>query len=154
MNSQPPKRDGLSLGLDAIFTEDDDNGPLDLSGFKPSPRRKDDDAEREQRRQRAMESGFQDRGGASKAVRRAPKPANKTAPAEGPQRRSAFYLTGRNAQLNMKVLPEDRDRLRALCERQNWVAGQALQYALDALEEKIAAADDPFWKDRNLNGVD
>jgi len=68
--------------------------------------------------------------------------------------RSRYYQTGRNAQFNKKVRPEDRDRFNGLCEQHQWVGGQGLQYALDALEEKIAATDDEFWTSRNFRGVD
>jgi hypothetical protein len=42
-------------------------------------------------------------------------------------------------QLNMKVRPEAAERLNSLCDAQGWVQGEALEYALDALEREIAS---------------
>ena len=69
-------------------------------------------------------------------------------------RRSAMYETGRSRQISVKGRDEDFDRLAKLCDAQDWVKGQALQYALDALELMLEEPEGAFWKDRNLHGVD
>lgn len=75
-------------------------------------------------------------------------------PKQGVMRRSQFYQTGRNAQIAMKGRAEDKERIGAICDRQDWVQGQLIQYALDALQEKLADPADPFWSDRSFEGVD
>ena len=75
-------------------------------------------------------------------------------PKKGVMRRSQFYQTGRNAQIAMKGRAEDKERITAMCDRQDWVQGQLIQYALDALQEKLADPADPFWSDRSFEGVD
>lgn len=75
-------------------------------------------------------------------------------PKKGVMRRSQFYQTGRNAQIAMKGRAEDKERIIAMCDRQDWVQGQLIQYALDALQEKLADPADPFWSDRSFEGVD
>lgn len=75
-------------------------------------------------------------------------------PKKGVMRRSQFYQTGRNAQIAMKGRAEDKERIVAICDRQDWVQGQLIQYALDALQEKLADPADPFWSDRSFEGVD
>ena len=69
-------------------------------------------------------------------------------------RRSRYYRTGRNTQLNIKVRPEERERIKEFCDLQEWVVGQALEYALDALEEKLKDEQDAFWKERIYRGVE
>jgi hypothetical protein len=56
-----------------------------------------------------------------------------------PQPRQRRHRTGRNMQLNMKVRPEAAERLNSLCDVHGWVQGEALEYALDALEREIAS---------------
>ena len=75
-------------------------------------------------------------------------------PKKGVMRRSQFYQTGRNAQIAMKGRAEDKERIATICDRQDWVQGQLIQYALDALQEKLADPADPFWSDRSFEGVD
>ena len=69
-------------------------------------------------------------------------------------RRSQFYKTGRSAAIAMKGREEDKIRINEVCEKQDWVQGQLLEYALDALIEKIASPDDAFWAGHNFEGVD
>ena len=49
---------------------------------------------------------------------------------------------------------EDKQRIGELCDQQDWVQGQLLQYALDALQEKIKNPEDEFWNERNFHGVE
>jgi len=69
-------------------------------------------------------------------------------------RRSASYETGRNKPISLKGRDEDYALLNKLCDAQEWVKGQALQYALEALAEKVADPESPFWDERNYHGVD
>lgn len=69
-------------------------------------------------------------------------------------RRSDNFRTGRNALLSIKARPEDKAKLAAITDEREWVNGQTLQYALDALEEKINNPQDSFWESHNFHGVD
>ncbi len=100
---------------------------------------------------------------AAKATERAVKAADRAAADQGfstrkrmkpKQRRSKYYQTGRSEQIAIKGKEEDKLRLAAMCDKQDWVQGQLLQYALDALSEKIADPKSNFWADRNFNGVE
>ena len=69
-------------------------------------------------------------------------------------RRSQYYQTGRSEQIPIRGRAEDKKLLEDMCKSQEWVKGQALQYALDALAEKIADPESEFWKERQFYGVD
>jgi hypothetical protein len=69
-------------------------------------------------------------------------------------RRSDNFRTGRNVPITIKARAEDRARLDKLAGERSWVNGQILQYALDALEEKINDPQDSFWETHNFHGVD
>ena len=69
-------------------------------------------------------------------------------------RRSDNLRTGRNELLSLKTRLEEKERLAAIANDREWVNGQVLQYALDALEEKIANPGDKFWETRNFHGVE
>jgi len=69
-------------------------------------------------------------------------------------RRSAFYQTGRSKQIPMRGTEKDYERIEQICDERDWVRGQMLTYALDALLEKIENPEDPFWEERNFSGVD
>lgn len=58
-------------------------------------------------------------------------------PSRAPRRVPRRHRTGRNVQLNIKVRQADLERFQRLCEGQGWVAGEALERALDALESKL-----------------
>ena len=49
------------------------------------------------------------------------------------QRQQRRYRTGRNIQLNTKVTMSTRDGLYEICDRYNWVLGETLERALQAL---------------------
>ena len=153
-----------NLGLDDL--SDDDLAPLDISDFAPNPPVKRKTTAKSAIRAASHDAGFHDRGEptnvptkqkASKISRPKARPAAvKTKPAidMGGMRRSQYYRTGRNTQLNIKARLDDRERLKILCNQQEWVAGQALEYALDALEQKLKNEDDEFWQQRLLRGVE
>ena len=69
-------------------------------------------------------------------------------------RRSDNLRTGRNELISIKGRIEDKQRISAMAEDREWVNGQTLQYALDALAEKIENPEDKFWQTRNFHGVD
>lgn len=147
-----------NLGLDGILDEGEFD-QIDVSDFEPRPKRNMRKLHKEKIRGATLEVGFQDRGGAvvppsttQKRSKRGGK--SKVLPTKNLMRRSMYYRTGRSTQFNMKVRSEVRERFRDLCEAQEWVGGQALQYALDALQEKIENSHDPFWNDRNYRGVE
>ncbi|MGC1955229.1 MAG: hypothetical protein WA970_22170 [Gammaproteobacteria bacterium] len=150
--------EGTDLGLADIY-EDEDSKPLDFSGFEPGSKPKKKNPPKEQIRAAAFEAGFQDREGNSN--RNPPLQRSRRMKDTSPAipktniRRSLYYRTGRSQQINLKGQLSDKERLGKLCDDQNWVQGQAFQYALDALEEKIAAGNaDPFWSSRSFKGVD
>ena len=80
--------------------------------------------------------------------------AKRSKPRVKRMRRSRYYETGRSEQIAIKGREVDKARLTKICDSQDWVQGQALQYALDALAEKIADPQNEFWAERSLNGVD
>lgn len=168
-----PHSSNNNLGLDVLNDDTENTEPLDLSDFAPSPRTHREKAPKQAIRDASRDAGFHDRGEpTAKPIQPRPpdkpaptirkskttevKPSSKRAPAHeiGAMRRSRYYRTGRNTQLNIKVRPEDRDRIKDFCDRQEWVVGQALEYALDALEEKLKDDRDAFWKERIYNGVE
>lgn len=69
-------------------------------------------------------------------------------------RRSDNLRTGRNELISIKGRLEDKERLNAVTEGREWVNGQTLRYALDALQEKIDNPQDKFWQTHNFHGVD
>ena len=99
--------------------------------------------------QAAKESGF------SRSISEKPKKVEKriTKPTEH-QVVKRKYRTGRSQQFNMRARMEDKNRFNTLCNEHDWVQGQALQYALDALEEKISNPNSGFWNNRSFRGSD
>ena len=69
-------------------------------------------------------------------------------------RRSDNFRTGRNEFIGIKATAEAKDQLAKMTDQRKWVNGQTLQYALDALQEKIENPEDDFWKTHNFHGVD
>lgn len=55
----------------------------------------------------------------------------------GEMRHDRRYRTGRNAQLNLKVTTEARDRFLDLCDRYGWVQGEGFDKAVNALIEQM-----------------
>lgn len=127
-------------GIRSAF--DDDDGDDLLASFAPKPAVAPppvQDAKTVQAVERVAEKrGFQKRA----------------KPKKGAMRRSQYYQTGRNAQIAMKGRVEDKERIATICDQQDWVQGQLIQYALDALQEKLSDPSDPFWSDRSFDGVD
>lgn len=69
-------------------------------------------------------------------------------------RRSDNFRTGRNVPVTIKARSEDKETLEKIASDRQWVNGQTLQYALDALMEKIDDPQDSFWETHNFHGVD
>ena len=53
------------------------------------------------------------------------------------QRQQRRYRTGRNIQLNTKVTMSTRDGLYEISDRYNWVLGETLERALQALRREL-----------------
>ena len=69
-------------------------------------------------------------------------------------KRSDNFRTGRNIPITVKARAEEKATLEKLASEREWVNGQTLQYALDALQEKINDPQDTFWETHNYHGVD
>jgi hypothetical protein len=102
-----------------LFEED-----LDLSQFTPHKPTKAEQPAPEVIRAVAEGAKFQSR-----------EPAK--APKQPQQRR---YRTGRNIQLNTKVTMSTRDGLYEISDRYNWVLGETLERALQALRRELEKA--------------
>jgi hypothetical protein len=98
-------------------------GDLDLSDFKPAAPKKPK-LEPEAIREVSEANNFPSRAAPAK-----PK-AEKSAPVAQRRRR-----TGRNVQFNIKATPEVIARFTAIADKHGWVFGEALERALDALEQ-------------------
>ncbi|GIT93353.1 hypothetical protein JANAI62_37850 [Jannaschia pagri] len=68
--------------------------------------------------------------------------------------RSDNFRTGRNVPLTVKARAETGQELEQMTKDHKWVKGQTLQYALDALREKLNDPQDSFWETHNFHGVD
>jgi hypothetical protein len=99
-----------------LFEED-----LDLSQFTPQKPAKAEQPPREAVRAVAEGARFQSREPV--------KPAK--------QRQQRRYRTGRNIQLNTKVTMSTRDGFYEISDRYNWVLGETLERALQALRREL-----------------
>jgi hypothetical protein len=99
-----------------LFEED-----LDLSQFTPHKPAKAEQPPPEAVRAVAESAKFQSREPA-----KAPK-----------QRQQRRYRTGRNIQLNTKVTTSTRDGFYEISDRYNWVLGETLERALQALRREL-----------------
>src|SRR5438105_563537 len=99
-----------------LFEED-----LDLSQFTPQKRAKSEQPPPEAIRTVAEGAKFQSRE---------PLKAAK-------QRQQRRYRTGRNIQLNTKVTISTRDGFYEIADRYNWVLGETLERALQALRREL-----------------
>jgi hypothetical protein len=99
-----------------LFEED-----LDLSQFTPKKPAGAEHPPQEAVRAVAESAKFQSRE---------PKPVT--------QRRQRRYRTGRNIQLNTKVTTSTRDGFYEISDRYNWVLGETLERALQALKRELA----------------
>ena len=130
-------------GMRSAFDDDDSESEELFASFAPQPVAAQPVADQNNKAGKAVERVAETRGFTKRAKIK-----------KGTMRRSQFYQTGRNTQIAMKGRLEDKERIMALCNKHEWVQGQLLQYALDALEEKLEDPSHPFWADRSFEGVD
>jgi len=115
------------------FGDDDDSAEqpaapakvLDLSGFQPKPANRPDKADIARA---AAKTNFKSR-----------EPKTETAPVPVPvasKRLGRRRLTGRSAQLNIKIRQDTMDAFYAIADAHNWVLGEAFEKAVDLLQEK------------------
>jgi hypothetical protein len=100
---------------------------LDLTDFAPTPHKKPA-AKPETIRKVSEENNFPSR---------APQPAKAKEVARAQRR----HRTGRNIQFNIKATQDTIDRFVAISERNNWVFGETLQHAIDALHRELLKED-------------
>ena len=101
----------------SLFEED-----LDLTQFTPQKPSRDEQPPPEAVRAVAEGARFQSREPAAAAAT---------------QRQQRRYRTGRNIQLNTKVTTSTRDGFYEISERYNWVLGETLDRALQALRREL-----------------
>jgi hypothetical protein len=104
-----------------LFEED-----LDLSQFTPHKPAKADQPPPEAVRAVAEGAKFQSRE-----------------PAKTAKPRQRRYRTGRNIQLNTKVTASTRDGFYEISDRYNWVLGETLERALQALRRELEKEGPP-----------
>ena len=104
-----------------LFEED-----LDLSQFTPHKPAKTDQPPPEAVRAVAEGAKFQSRE-----------------PAKTAKPRQRRYRTGRNIQLNTKVTASTRDGFYEISDRYNWVLGETLERALQALRRELEKEGPP-----------
>ncbi|MGO4910247.1 hypothetical protein ACEN2J_18185 [Pseudorhodobacter sp. W20_MBD10_FR17] len=118
-------RDRVDLGFG------DQLDDLDLSEFKPrqapAPRPPSEDTSRA-----AAEAGFRSRE---------PKVAKNPSDGAGGAASQRRRRTGRNVQFNLKVRQETMDAYCALADRMGWGLGEALEKAVELLEERFGQVD-------------
>ena len=127
--------------LDDPFADDD--APIDLSDFAPKPI-----APAKAKAAVAVTEAAVEQTNFTKEPRKKGR-----APKKGAYLRSDRFRTGRDKLLSVKVTEDDRDRFIEMA-KDRWVNGQALAYALDALQEKLDNPDDPFWETHLFHGAD
>ena len=101
---------------------------LDLGGFAPKTANDSDAPPREQVKAVSQAAHFPRREAA------APKHEPETLSKHTGRR----YRTGRNVQLNVKVLQETFNDFYAVTEAQGWVLGYTFQRAIEALQRELA----------------
>lgn len=117
----------MSMARAPMFAGDDE---LDVSGFEPQTDKARQAANPEQVRAVSTKADFRSRE---------PAPAVEliASPVRQEVRR---YRTGRNVQLNLKVKQETVDLFYALADRNGWVLGEALEHAVQALNQKLGGS--------------
>lgn len=145
-----------TLGLGRIMTEAnaDEPAPLNAGAFAPKRKRRGDRPSIETNRADSLEAGLQERAPKADTKKRAParkKPAEQRLVM---LRRSSSFETGRRETLTLKVHEDVKSRFIQIREDQEWVGGQMLEYAIDALEDMLQKPDASFWNHRKFTGVD
>jgi hypothetical protein len=106
----------------SIFDEPEE---LDVSGFAPKTAPDIDAPAPEKVRAVAEAAHFSSRE---------PKPQKAIAPAKRAPRQ---HRTGRNVQLNLKASQETVDAFYAISDKKDWVLGETLERAVQALEREL-----------------
>lgn len=110
----------------AVLISDDE---IDLSEFTPKPKTDDSKPSKEQVRAVAEASEFRSR-----------EPLKTTASDTVTARRKPrYHRTGRNIQFNVKASQSAIDMFYKISEDNNWVLGETLERALEALRREISA---------------
>lgn len=99
---------------------------LDLAGFKP--RKPEAKIPASEIRKVAEGASFPSR----EAV-----PIAESGPLASERAMRRVYRTGRNAQFSCKAEPDIVDRFYSICNRENWVMGETLRRAVEALEREM-----------------
>ena len=104
---------------------------VDLSQLMPTTEPGEDDNEPslEDVRKVAEKAGWKSREGKSSKAKKKP------------TRKRRVYRTGRNEQFNNRVRPQVIDGFHQIAEQKNWVMGETLEHALEALQEKLNGSD-------------
>lgn len=110
------------MGSERASIFDDDTDDLDLSGFETKKIKTTVPTERVRKVSEA-----------SKFTSRTPAPPKPKQPTQ--ERR--IYRTGRNVQLNVKADQETIDTFYRIANEQNWVLGETLERAVEALEQSL-----------------
>jgi len=136
-------------GIANVFDDTDDEDAVDLlGGFEPTPMEPVAAGAPLSAKDSARVAAA-DNVGAKMGFSKRTKAKKKSV-----MRRSGSYRTGRSEFIGLKTTPEVKGRLSDLTNAHDWVNGQLLAYALDALEEKIDNPDDPYWETHQFHGVD
>ena len=112
------------------FGGDDDLENMDISHLMPSEETESDDKKpsAEEVLQVAEKAGWKSREG------------NSSKQKKKPARKRRVYRTGRNEQFNNRVRPTVIEGFHQIAEQKNWVMGETLEHALEALQEKLNAS--------------
>lgn len=122
---------------------DDDEADEFAASFKPMPSQPADPPASKVSSIKAADAVATDQGFTARKPRKKSK-----------FKRSENFRTGRNVPITIKARAEDKACLEKFASERQWVNGQTLQYALDALQEKINNPQDSFWETHNFHGVD
>jgi hypothetical protein len=115
----------MSNARAGVFDTDDD---LDVSGFAPKkPEQSAKPAAPEEVRAVSEGSSFRSR-----------EPAARKPQTTRYKREPRLYRTGRNIQLNVKVRQETLDAFYEISDQQDWVLGETLEHALEALKRELS----------------
>jgi hypothetical protein len=109
----------------ASIFEDGEGPDLDVASFAPKTAIDSNAPGAEEVRAVAQAARFHSREAA------VPKPAPK------PKRAARRYRTGRNVQFNVKASLETVDTFYMITEKQNWVLGETLERAVEALQREL-----------------
>lgn len=115
----------------ASIFDNDDLAPIDISSFAPKPIRDESAPPPEAVRAVSEAAHFPSR----EAQPHTRSPA--TVPTSGTIRVQRRHRTGRNVQFNIRASQETVDAFYALADREGWVLGETLEYAVAALEREL-----------------